>query len=221
MLAVIFLSVILPKELVAVTDQCTEYQFKSPFFPGKSCEDIYNKNPESHNWLGYYWITDGPRRVYCGMTYTGSSCNNIYNNYPEVRSKSGYYRINGSQWVYCTENCAGVEGGWQRIVDIDVSAGDNCPSGWTKATISGFSFCQKSFDGAGCSSTTFTTNGISYQKVCGKARGYQKGHPFNILNPSRFTVTIDTNLLMDFLSLMVVQGNTFGLMLLELMIMGK
>ena len=29
--------------------------------------------------------------------------------------------------------------------------------------------------------------------MCGKARGYQKGHPFNILNQSRFTVTIDTN----------------------------
>ena len=213
MLAATFLSVILAKELVAATDQCTKYQFKSPFFPGKSCEDIYNKNPESHNWSGYYWITDGPHRVYCGMTYTGSSCSNIYNdypevrnksgyycinesqwvycgmiyngssckniynNYPEVRNKSGYYRINGTQWVYCTENCAGVGGGWQRIVDIDVSAGDDCPSGWTKANNSGYSFCTKSFDGRGCSAATFTTNGITYQKVCGKARGYQKGHP--------------------------------------------
>ena len=69
--------------------------------------------------------------------------------------------------------------GWQRIVDIDISRGDNCPSGWTKGTYSGYSFCQKSFDGAGCSSATFTTNGITYQKVCGKTRGYQKGHPNN------------------------------------------
>ena len=211
MLAAIFLSVILAKELVAATDKCTKYQFKSPFFPGKSCEDIYNKNPESHNWSGYYWITDGPCRVYCGMTYTGSSCsniyndypavrnksgyyrinesqwvycgmtytgsscNNIYNNYPEVRNKSGYYRINGTQWIYCTENCAGVGGGWQRIVDIDVSAGDDCPSGWTKANNSGYSFCTKLFDGIPCSPTMFTTNGVLYQKVCGKARGYQKG----------------------------------------------
>ena len=41
-------TVILTKELVIATDQCTEYQFKSPFFPSVSCEDIYNKNPESH-----------------------------------------------------------------------------------------------------------------------------------------------------------------------------
>ena len=44
--------VILTKELVIATDQCTEYQFKSPFYPGVSCEDIYNKNPESHTWAG-------------------------------------------------------------------------------------------------------------------------------------------------------------------------
>ena len=61
-------TMILTKELVIATDQCTEYQFKSPFFPGVSCEDIYNKNPESHDRSGYYWITDGPSRVYCGMT---------------------------------------------------------------------------------------------------------------------------------------------------------
>ena len=192
MLEVIYyiVTVILAKELVAATDQCTEYRFKSPFFPGKSCEDIYNKNPESRNWSGYYWITDGPRRVYCGMIYTGSSCSNIYNDYPEVRNKSGYYRINESQWVYCTENCAGVGGGWQRIVDIDVSAGDDCPSGWTKANNSDYSFCRKLFDGIPCSPSMFTTNGMLYQKVCGKARGYQKGDPGGIL---RVTGSIDYN----------------------------
>ena len=94
-------TVIITKELVIATDQCTKYQFKSPFYPGVSCEDIYNKNPQSHEWSGYYWITDGPRRVYCGMTYTGSSCEDIYNNNPETGDKSGYYRINESQWTYC------------------------------------------------------------------------------------------------------------------------
>jgi len=73
------ITVILTKELVMATDeQCSEYEFQTPFYPGRSCEDIYNKNSESHDWSGYYWITDGPTRVYCGMTYTGSSCENIY-----------------------------------------------------------------------------------------------------------------------------------------------
>ena len=231
-------TMILTKELVIATDQCNEYQFKSPFFPGVSCEDIYNKNPESHDrsgyywtvkrvfcgmtytgsscdyiynkypeiyknnpkeksgyyhlnnmqwtycnmteiaanddnfiptcaavevikstyqsflpgescesiynndtesheWSGYYWIING--RVYCGMNYTGSSCEDIYNNNPETGDKSGYYRINESQWTYCNmtviaangdfiSTCAGVGGGWRRIANIDISAGDDCPT---------------------------------------------------------------------------------------------
>ena len=183
-------TMILTKELVIATDQCTKYQFKSPFFPGVSCEDIYNKNPESHDRSGYYWITDGPSRVYCGMNYTGSSCEDIYNNNPETVDKSGYYRINESQWTYCnmtpTDNgdfistCAGVGGGWRRIANIDISAGDDCPGEWRKATQSGVSFCRVAIDNdhLACSSANFSTNGISYQKVCGRARGYQKGDTF-------------------------------------------
>jgi len=68
------ITVIFTKELVMATDdQCGVYQFKPPFFPGQSCEDIYNMNPESRDMSGYYWILNGPSRVYCGMTYTGSS----------------------------------------------------------------------------------------------------------------------------------------------------
>ena len=74
-------TVILTKELVIATDQCTEYQFKSP---GVSCEDIYSKNPESHQCSGYYWIV---KKVFCGMTYTGSSCEHIYNKYPGIIQK--------------------------------------------------------------------------------------------------------------------------------------
>ena len=123
-------TMIFTKELVIATDQCTKYRFKSPFFPGVSCEDIYNKNPESHDRSGYYWITDGPSRAYCGMNYTGSSCEDIYNNNPETGDNSGYYRINESQWTYCNmtaivtngdfiSTCAGVGGGWRRIVNIN------------------------------------------------------------------------------------------------------
>ena len=35
-------TMILTKELVTSTDNCTEYQFKSPYsYVGESCEDIY------------------------------------------------------------------------------------------------------------------------------------------------------------------------------------
>ena len=179
-------TVILSKKLIIATGQCTKYQFKSPFYPGVFCEDIYNKNPESHEWSGYCWILDGPSGVYCGLNYTGSSCEDIYNNNPEIVDKSGYYCINDSQWTYCNmttlansnfiSTCAGVGGGWRRIVNINISAGDYCPGEWRNATQSGISFCRVASDGSQtCSSASFSTNGISYQRVCGRARGYQKG----------------------------------------------
>ena len=201
MLAVIAM-VTFTMELVKAADQCSEYQFKSPFFPGKSCEDIYNKNPESHNWSGYYWITDGPSRIYCGMTYNGSSCEDIYNNNPETSDKSGYYRTNDSQWTYCnmtvisTGNyisiCAGVRGLWKRIAKIDISAGDDCPGDWRKATYSNVSYCRVTDDGEStCSSASFFTNGTSYQKVCGRARGYQKGDTLAFYGSSSKTIDQD------------------------------
>jgi len=150
------------------------------FLPGESCESIYDNDVESRDWSGYYWITS--RKVYCGMSYTGSSCDNIYNNNPETVNKSGYYRINNNtQWTYCNmtlfiSTCAGVGGGWRRIVKIDISAGDDCPGEWRKATRSGVSFCRVATDNRyTCSSASFSTNGRSYQRVCGRARGYQKG----------------------------------------------
>ena len=187
--AVTYLTILNKELVVTANDQCTEYRFKSPFYPGVSCEDIYNKNPESRERSGYYWITNGPSRVYCGMGYTDSSCEDIYNNNPETGDKLGYYRINGNQWTYCNmtaiaagiytiSTCAGVGGGWRRIAHFNITAGDDCPSGWTKDTQSGFSFCRPpGNDPAGytCYSTHFPTNGTSYTSVCGRARGYQKG----------------------------------------------
>ena len=158
------------------------YNYQS-FLPGKSCESIYNTSKGSHKAPGYYWITS---RVYCGMNYTELSCKDIYTRFPETQNKSGYYRIkakNYIQWTYCNMNtitisgdfistCAGVGGGWRRIVNINISAGDDCPGEWRKATQSGVSFCRVASDNEFvCSSANFSTNGISYQRVCGISEG--------------------------------------------------
>ena len=193
------LTALLTKELVMAAEQCTVYRFKSPFFPGATCEDIYNANPESHTRSGYYWITDGPRKVFCGMTYAGSSCVDIYSNNPETRDKSGYYRINDTQWTFCNmtaiaasgfiSTCAGVGGGWTRIANLDISVGSDCPTGWRKDTYSGVSFCRVVSDsGQTCSSAYFSTNGTSYQRVCGRARGYQKGRSAAFYGTGRVTI---------------------------------
>jgi len=99
------------------TEQCEEYHFQSPFFPGGSCEEIYDMNHESQDKPGYYWILHGPNKVYCGMNYTGSTCEDIYYNNPETGDKPGYYRTNDNQWTYCNmiaiSTClAGMGEGW-------------------------------------------------------------------------------------------------------------
>ena len=100
----IIVTAILTKELATATDNCTEYQFKTPYsYVGESCQDIYNKNAKIHNQSRYYSIAE---KIYCGMSYTGSSCEHIFKKYPEIyksnpKEKSGYYRLNNNQWIYC------------------------------------------------------------------------------------------------------------------------
>lgn len=186
MLLVICIVVIfLGKEAVTATEQCSSFaggkQFKTPLSTGKSCEAIYNKN---QNKSGYYWILSNK---YCGMSYNGTSCEDIYRNYPETADKPGYYRINDDQWVYCDmaaiadssadifPTCGGQAGRWRRIALVNTTAGDDCPGEWMKSGTRR-SFCRIAGNGKNtCSSANFSTNGISYKRICGMARGYQKG----------------------------------------------
>ena len=172
---------------VVADDHCSSYKFKYPFYPGKSCEDIYNKNPEAHDISGYYWITDGLSNVYCGMSYTGLSCEHIFKYNRETGNKNGYYPINNNQWTFCnmtaiaasyfTFPCGdtGVGGEWRRIASFNINAGDDCPKGWNKSYHSDVSFCRSPSNTRGCYSVDFSSNFTSYQRVCGRARGYQKG----------------------------------------------
>ena len=105
----------------------------------------------------------------------------------------------------CT--CAGVGGGWRRIANINISAGDDCPGEWRKATRSDVSFCRLASDGWDkCSFANFSTNGISYQRVCGRARGYQKGDTLAFYGSQPYyNRTIDQSLTV------VILINIFGL----------
>ena len=116
--------------------------------PGKSCEDIYRINRASRGIPGNYWI-----------------------NTPT-----------GVQQVYCDMEleCGGHKGGWMRIADLDTSRGDNCPSGWRKITTpttEALEVCRASSDDAGCYRVIYSTHGLKYSRVCGMAKGYQKGTP--------------------------------------------
>ena len=108
--------------------------------------------------------------------------------------------------------CGGVGGGWRRIANINTSAGDDCPGDWRKATHSNISFFRvASDDHDTCSSASFSTNGISYQRVCGRARGYQKGFTLAFYRTD-YTQLIK-NMYLDCQSLtVVILVSTFGLM---------
>ena len=76
--------------------------------------------------------------------------------------------------------CGGHKGGWMRIADL---GGDDCPTGWRKITTPDSSThpskvaCQSLNGNSGCFPTSFTVNGASYHKICGKVRGYQHFTP--------------------------------------------
>ena len=105
----------------------------------------------------------------------GASCADIYHKNPTSRGKSGYYALKTDHlfFAYCDMDldCGGIKGGWMRIADINTSRGDSCPDGWTTYNSN---YCIGG-SAAGCHSVSFSTNSTRYDKVCGKAVGYQKG----------------------------------------------
>ena len=114
--------------------------------PGKSCADIYQINKASRGVSGLYWIKTA----------------------------------SGLQQVTCDMEleCGGHKGGWTTIAIFDTSKGDSCPSGWTRITTPGASpkfVCRSPKDASGCYSTIFNTHNITFNKICGQVKGYQKG----------------------------------------------
>ena len=107
------------------------------------------------------------------------SCHQIMELVPD--SPSGYYYVRQNTGpalgVYCdmTRSCGGVRGGWMQVAsfDIDISP-HSCPSGLCPLT-DHKRRCVIPSDGPGCASIMFNIHGISYQRVCGKVIGYQKG----------------------------------------------
>ena len=103
-----------------------------------------------------------------------SSCKEIYECNPD--SPSGYYWRNSSplEMMYCemnTTRCGDITGGWTRVARIDMtSPEETCPS--PLQTIPSPRSCSRA-GGAGCSSVYYSTLGINYTQVCGRAIGYQ------------------------------------------------
>ena len=70
--------------------------------------------------------------------------------------------------------CKGTPG-WRRVAFINMTdTSYNCPPGLNLTSYSKRT-CGRSHTQRGCSSTTFSTEGVPYSRVCGRIRGYQFG----------------------------------------------
>ena len=105
---------------------------------------------------------------------TAASCKEIYDCNPN--SPSGYYWRDSSppELMYCAMNlthCGNTTGGWTRVALIDMTRPEGtCPS--PLVTIPSPRSCAPTSE-AGCSSVFFSTFGVPFTKVCGRAIGYQ------------------------------------------------
>ena len=121
-----------------------------------------------------------------GMTQDkpASSCRAIFLCY-QNNATSGYYWIKGEidgniiiKRVYCNmeDTRCGIRGGWMRVAHIDMTdPSDTCPSPLRTIT-SPKRMCARSVS-TGCSSVTYSTCGIPYTRVCGRAIGYAYHSP--------------------------------------------
>jgi hypothetical protein len=110
-------------------------------------------------------------------SHAAHSCKEIYDR--NTSSPSGYYWLESSSepiQAYCDmeRTCGGVEGGWMKVININMSnSSSTCPSGF-KTLTSPKRLCARKTDAAGCSSAYIDVYGVEYSRVCGKIIGYQQ-----------------------------------------------
>ena len=118
------------------------------------------------------------------------SCLHIYQ--CEQSPPSGLYWIVSrdgnkitSQRVYCDlNNRHSGSKGWTRVAYINMTEdGATCPDTLRQITSPKNLCARVSSATARCSSVTFSTYGMKYNKVCGQAVGYQRGSPSAFVPP--------------------------------------
>ena len=107
---------------------------------------------------------------------TALSCKEIYDCNPN--SPSGFYSRNGStsDLMYCgmdLTRCGNITGGWTRVAHFNMTSPQGtCPSP-LEMVASPRSCSRADSEGEGCSSVYYSTLGITFTQVCGRAVGYQ------------------------------------------------
>ena len=141
--------------------RCMLHLGRTPEYPAISCTELAEQKPDILS--GNYWIlnsTQSPVNVFCETTGVFPSSLN-------------------------------VTGGWVRVANLNMTDPDQqCPGNLQLSfTDQPIRVCGRSTD-YDCDSVTFTTNGIRYQQVCGRVRGYRyrTTDGFNVFCPAPCTV---------------------------------
>lgn len=72
----------------------------------------------------------------------------------------------------------GGPGEWRRIAHLNMSnPSQQCPPNWDLITSPLRSCGQSTTRSGACDSATFSSNGQSYSRVCGRVNAYQRGDP--------------------------------------------
>ena len=114
-----------------------------------------------------------------------ASCQKIAEN--RSTASSGNYWLksgNGSAvQMFCSmaRRCCNSTGGWARVAYLNMTDPTHqCPPAWkgiTQPKRTCGRMNESLTDGGGCSTARFTTNGITYSRVCGRITAYQFAHP--------------------------------------------
>ena len=90
--------------------------------------------------------------------------------------------------------------GWARIVYLNMGLPSHeCPDAWMEYTTDSLRLCGRPTGGSQSASVTYSSQGIEYQNVCGRARGYQFGLTSAFSTSSE--VTADTPYYVDGISI--------------------
>ncbi|XP_064388214.1 uncharacterized protein LOC135336382 [Halichondria panicea] len=112
-----------------------------------------------------------------------SSCSDISS---QGRPSGEYWiatdRTSSPAQVYCDMNrtsCScNTTGGWMRVANLDMTNPyQNCPAGFGQVNRDQPPLRTCGRGERGCTSTTYSTYGVEYSKVCGRIIAYQSGTP--------------------------------------------
>ena len=125
----------------------------------------------------------------------GSSCNDVYQRNLFSRGRTAKYWIATNEGIFevtCDMKlkCGGIEGGWMKVIDIDMDRDNSCPAKWHYIT-----YPRRLCLGyaSACVPAHFYVKGVSYEHICGQAKAYQKGHTdaFKTISTSIDNVYVD------------------------------